>query len=520
MCMPNGAYKFYDRYFYAALLVTLLSLAYWIAFSSNAYGTFHEYDDLGIFATNMWFYLHYPAYAHGLQLLVFGNHLSPLQLLVLPAFYLFQNAMTLLVIQDAVLALAAFAVFLVSRSLLGRPRLAFFLFLAFIINPGLYGMVIFDYHLESFIVLFYVLAFYFYMKNRAGPFLLCLILLLSTIEEAPFLGATLGIGLLLFEDFYTENWQIRKKRLRMAMAAVIISVIFYVLYSGITSALIREYGAGAYPSLPPYLEVANKLPQLAGGLASANASNALNTAFSHYPAYVAYALAAGIFFFGIAVLFGPITTIILVSPWLVYGLLENVGFFFVFQQYFGFVLGGSVVGSLFGMLMVLEGKGFLASHMKRRDGKNYSNTGMAYIIISALVMNCLLLLFYSHFVLSSNVNNLSQDFLFNVNASQKAYYSQIYSLLNHVPGNASLATEYFILPHAFNRRYIEDIGYTETEWYFKPQFVLVDFNPNVSMNAYTGSGDAIAYLQSNNYSLYMENGTAMLYEMKARNGSS
>ncbi len=509
--MPNSVYKFYDRYFYAALLVTMLSFAYWVAFSSNAYSTFHEYDDLGIFATNMWFYLHYPAYAHGLQLLVFGNHISPLQLLVLPVFYLFQSAMTLLVVQDAVLALSAFAVFLAARSLLGRPRLAFFFFLAFIINPGLYGMVIFDYHLESFIVLFYVLAFYFYMKNRAGPFLLCLILLLSTIEEAPFLGATLGISLLLFDDFYTENWEIRKKRLRMAMAAVIISVVFYVLYLGITSMLIREYSAGAYPSLPPYLELASRLPQLAGSLASANVSNAFNTAFSHYPTYVAYALAAGIFFFGIAVLFDPLTSIILISPWLVYGLFENVGFFFVFQQYFGFVLGGSVVGSLFGMLMLLEGKGFLAHAMKRRDGKNYASTGMAYILISALAVNCLLLLFYPTFVLSDNVNNLSQDFLFNVNASQKAYYSQIYSLLNYVPKNASLATEYFILPHVFNRRYIEDIGYTETEWYFKPQYVLVDFNLNVSLNAYTGENKTLAYLRANNYSLYMENGTARLY---------
>ena len=489
----------------------MLSFAYWVAFSSNAYGTFHEYDDLGLFATNMWFYLHYPASAHGLQLLVFGNHISPIQLLALPIFYLFQNAMTLLVLQDAALALSAFAVFLAARSLLGMPRLAFLLFLAFIINPGLYGMVIFDYHLESFIVLFYVLAFYFYMKNRAGPFLLCFILLLATIEEAPFLGATLGIGLFLFDYFYTGNGQARTKRLRMALAAVIISVLFYALYLGITSTLIKEYGAGAYPSLPPYLEAVNKLTPLTDPLAFANAANALEITFSYYSAYAAYALAAGIFFFGIAVLFDPLITLILVSPWLVYGLFESTTFFFVFQQYFGFVLGGSIVGSLLGMRMLLDGKGFLAYSMKRRNGKSYASTGMAYILLSALAINCLLLLFYPQFVASRNVNNLSQDFLFNVNASQKAYYSQIYSMLNYVPGNASLATEYFILPHSFNRRYIEDIGYTETEWYFKPQYVLVDFNLNVSLNAYTGENKTLAYLRANNYSLYMENGTARLY---------
>ena len=77
------------------------------------------------------------------------------------------------------------------------------------------------------------------------------------------------------------------------------------------------------------------------------------------------------------------------------------------------------------------------------------------------------------------------------------------------------------MPHLYARRYFEVIpaGFLDT-WvpsyksWFTPQYVLADFNENISINAYAENQyqNFIEALNSN-YTLYAKNGTAELYKL-------
>lgn len=499
-----------DRWLLAVLVITVVFAAYWLKFSANAYGTFHEYDDLGLSAQNMYIDLNYPGLVHGLQLLVFGAHIAPDQLLLLPIFYLDQSALTLLVLQVIVISLTALAVFLVTRKLLGSARFGFLFFLAFILNPGVRGLLVFDYHAEAFIMLFYLLTFYFYVRLNKPLFFASLLLLLGTIEEAPFLAATLGVGLLLYEYFYAEKGSSsRSQKIKLAIIMIALSAIVYFAYSAITISLTHAYATSAYASMPVYLAVNTQTSGLFTTLA-ANSGGIGSSLSMLGNGYVLYGLAVALLIFGIAILFDPIITLVLASPFLVESILaQNFSFFFVWYQYFSYILGGIFVGAILGMMKAQKKRGQLAK-LFERNFKNYDRA-VAYSVAASVVAVALVLtLLYPSFIYSKNVNNLSQDFLFQVNSTQRAYYAQIDSLLQLVPGNASLAVPFFVTPHVANREYLEDTGFVMENWYFRPEYILVDLNLNVSLNAYAGVGGLINYTRNNTYDIYARNGTAIL----------
>ena len=104
-----------------AIVFTAASAAYWFMFSINSYNTFHEYEDLGGFVYDMYYHLHYPGIVGGLQYLVFGNHIAPDLLMMLPAYAVFQSPLTLVFIQALVLSITGFVLFFVARNLLKEP---------------------------------------------------------------------------------------------------------------------------------------------------------------------------------------------------------------------------------------------------------------------------------------------------------------------------------------------------------------------------------------------------------------
>ncbi len=507
----GGTSKFLkDRCLVAALIITAISAIYWTMFASNAYSTFHEYDDLGIFAHNMWLDINYPGISSGLQYLVFGNHISPdLVLLVLPFFAIAQSSLTLLVIQVLFSSAAAISVFFISRDLLKSNGLAMLFFIAFLVNPGVNGMLVFDFHIESLITIFYLLAFYFYIKLRKRLFILSSILLLATFEEAPYLGATLAIGLLVYEFLYNRKGSegASPQRIRLAAMLLGLSILFFVVYQGITIFLLQSYSSGSYSSLPPYLKVGPgvflSLFIYHGATASAGAPLT----------YTLYALAVGILFVGGAALIDPIVTLVLASAYLgELFVVGNSGFVYVFQQYFSFIIGPVIVAGVLGIMLLQARKGYLGRMLAKWEESGKKPIPYVLIIASSLaIANILILWAYPSFVLSRNTNNLAQDFLFQVSPAQHAYYQQLYSVMALIPNNASLTAPFFTTPHLMNRLYLQDTGYTMPIWYFKPEYILIDVNLNVSLNAYAGIDQLRQYLnQTSNYTIYARNGSAIL----------
>ena len=117
--MPKGsggnAKGKFDVWLVLAGLLTVANFTYWCLYSLNAYNTFHEFGDLGAFAYDMYYHLHYPNIVWGLQYLIFGNHIAPDLILVLPMYAIFQSALTLLFIQAAVLSVTGLVLFVVAR---------------------------------------------------------------------------------------------------------------------------------------------------------------------------------------------------------------------------------------------------------------------------------------------------------------------------------------------------------------------------------------------------------------------
>ncbi len=489
----------------------------------HAYNTYHEYPDVGIYSFDMYYHLHYPGIVNGLQYLVFGNHIAPDQLLALPLFLLLPSAVTLEVFQSIVLALTGLVIFFIAKDLLKNEKVAMLLALAFLLNPGIWGMLIFDYHAEMFIPLFLLLTFYSMVKNRKYLFVASLLLLLGTIEVSPFIALALAISMGAYALVREKNRAVRRSWLKYSGIVAIAAVVVFLAYGFLTSYLANAYNSGQYPLLPQIsmlpATTSGQFSQVGVGLSNYGVVSQF-WYFRSMDGYLLYALAVILVGFGVACLFDPLFALLFVSPWLFEMLIVgNTTFLFVWYQYFSYAIGGAVCITL----LTLRSLG--STDIRRSFSLLGSiKTNSKYLTLSVPICVIIICLFYPHFVRSINLNNLGQSFLFQSNSSQMLQIRQLDSLINLIPSNAPLMAPYFTMPQLFGRRYFEIIpaGYSnytvvstneiQGEMWFQPEYVLADFNNNISLNS--GSDYQLQNFENitaNGYSLYAENGTAMLY---------
>jgi hypothetical protein len=459
----------------------------------------------------MYYHINHPAIVYGLQYLIFGNHIAPDQILVLPIFLFFPSTLTLEIVQSAILALTGLVLFFVAKDILKSEKIAMLLSLAFLLNPGIWGMLIFDYHTELFIPLFFLLTFYSIVKNRKYLFIASLFLLLGSIEVSPFVALSLGIAMGLYALLREKNQTVRKNWLKYSGIVVLAAIVTFLAYGFITSYLTNAYNSGRYPLLPQ----ASMLPstdsgqfsQIGIGLSKYGILSQL-WYFRSMDAYLVYAFMIIFVGFGIACLFDPLFAVLFVSPWL-------------FEV---FIIGDTVGGAICATLLALRS---LNNSDLRTSGSllKYIKGKSKYLTASILICLIIIVLFYPHFVISININNLGQRFLFQSNLTENVQIKQLNSLIGLIPSNASLMAPYFTMPQLFKRRYFENIPsnystYTlvptndiQGQMWFQPDYVLADFNNNISLNS--GSGyqfQNFENITANGYFLYAENGSAMLFK--------
>jgi uncharacterized membrane protein len=500
---------------YIVIAATVISIVYWTMFGINAYNTFHEYSDLGFSTMSYYYHLNYPGVMHGFEYLVFWNHISPDQILLLPVFWLYQSSLTLLFLQALGLSLVGLLLFFVVKDLAKSSMLGLIFGIVYLLNPGMFGMLVFDYHAEFLIIPFFVLTFYFYMKLNKPWFLVSLLLLLGSVESAPFLALPLGVGLFLYDFSYTKEKHIRDQRFILAASIIIITLFVIAFESYITSSLVNSYST-SYANLPTQFMVSNSGTGVAGNMVNALTGGAgTQPWYSQFDGYLAYALLFVLFGFGMLILFDPVITLIFDLPWLsIVFLLHDMNFFVVWNQYFSYVLGGVIVGAIIGLMMMKERKGVLAGYLHRKLGHDYDKKVIVYVVVSIIFVAAVAILLFPSMVYSKNVNNLGQDFLFMVGPKQAALDSQMNSLLALVPKNASLITDFYIVPHVATRKYMEQFNPSSAmDTFFTPQYALIDLNENISLNSYIDVGYAQAFFANNtNYRIYAYNGTGYLLE--------
>jgi uncharacterized membrane protein len=489
-----------DKIIYVLAFIIIIYAIYWIAVDVNLYNNYNELADLGGFTMSFWYDIHLPNIAHGLQFIVFDNHVSPDMLLVLPFYAAYQSPVTLLVVQVIMICLTSALLYLIAKDLLKDKTIAFMMSLAFLITPATWFMLISEFHTEPFFIPFYLLVFYFFMKKETVRFMAASVPLLGVMEFSPFIGGTLGMGLLLYCFLQPKR---DLKQMKLAGTLVVFSIIAYILYSLAINQLISGYANGVYPNVPALIQMSPNLSAFESLLIPlASNINSFGIYLATFPAEVILAFCLAFLSFGIAGIYKPHITLILLAPWLVNAILLADASFYDVTHYYGFALGGVIISALIGVLSIQQKK----KPMLSLRAVKYT----LVIFLIGLVIEAI-------FLLSQNIffYQLGENFLFQHTPTQQTAVNQLSYVVNQLPANASVYTTYFIEAHVTERPLVGILGVTGFGL-ASPDYVLVDFNTTINYPAlaFDQVQSLASFMDNNkgNYTIYAENGTATLYK--------
>lgn len=282
---------------------------------------------------------------------LFGIHFSPILFLQVPFYLTYPHPETLLVIQATTLALGAIPTYLISRYYFARRRWHLLMSLAYLLNPLILGINVFDYHPEIFIPTFYLFIVYFYLKGNWKGTWLFSILLMSTIEFAPTLtflfGAYFLVKDVLYPTYFRKTQPLDKSKAVQLVALAIVSVVWLLAALRIITFF--------SPNIPliqgkteywPLLGASNLLQVPIRAVTSPlNAFNAL--------AFNASEKAAFLLTSAISWLFLPLLSVefwVLSSSWLFPALLSNSNVFYTVGVHYPSFFAGQLTYS--GILMV------------------------------------------------------------------------------------------------------------------------------------------------------------------------
>ena len=184
------------------LLTTFIAI-YIVVFSSltimknYTFGTYAW--DLGIFNQALWTTLHNGRFFYyTCELLIipsgsfFGIHFSPILFAILPFYAISPSIETLLIMQSVILALGVLPLYKLAKHVL-QYRLAGLVFsLAYLLYPALQGVNWFDFHIQSFLPLFFFSAIYFIERKNFKTYFLFTILALMVEEHAAMIVFFIG----------------------------------------------------------------------------------------------------------------------------------------------------------------------------------------------------------------------------------------------------------------------------------------------------------------------------------------
>lgn len=175
---------------YLSVIIYALIFSY---FTIQKYYSFNAYAwDLGIFDQSLWTTVHAGKFFYSTveQFLnptgiFFGIHFSPILFLVLPFYSLQSSPLTLLVIQSFVLGLGAVPLYFFAKQVLKARTTAVVFSLVYLLYPPLQGINWFDFHVQSFLPLFFFCAIYFLSKEKWSQYFGFLFLSLIVAENVP-----------------------------------------------------------------------------------------------------------------------------------------------------------------------------------------------------------------------------------------------------------------------------------------------------------------------------------------------
>jgi len=157
----------------------------------------------------------------------FGVHFAPNVFILLPFYYIFPRPETLLVLQSAILSLAALPVYYLTLTLTRRRTIATGFVMLYLLNPFIQSLNVYDFHIECLVPLFSLSALYCYETKKWNKFIIFSMLVGTTIDFAAFLSFFMGLyGLLRYPNsvyrLIKRKGKIEEEKCKAIRASVIV----------------------------------------------------------------------------------------------------------------------------------------------------------------------------------------------------------------------------------------------------------------------------------------------------------
>lgn len=162
-------------------------------------------------------------------------HADFILILISPLYLIWSNPKMLLLLQTILLGFGAFGVFVVAKEVLKNKQISLALSTAFLLNPAVQFTNLYDFHPVTLATTLLLWTFYFFLKKKYLPFLVCAILAGITKEEVWAIIAIFGI--FIAGRSFLENKKITKEFLLGFTLFLFGSILFYTLIAKIIPAI-------------------------------------------------------------------------------------------------------------------------------------------------------------------------------------------------------------------------------------------------------------------------------------------
>jgi uncharacterized membrane protein len=180
---------------------------------------------------------------------VLGDHIHPIILVFLPFYKIYPTPVWFLLFQPIIVAIAAWGVFRLARTILKDQALAFLFLVAFITYLPLRMGVLFDFHESCFSPAVYIWMFVYYFERKYNKALILFVLSFAIKETAGLYNSVLLLSILF------SNQDKRHK-----IKSVLLAVISFALFLFEIEVLIPHFRSGTEYEYSQFYQSVGRTP--------------------------------------------------------------------------------------------------------------------------------------------------------------------------------------------------------------------------------------------------------------------